>query len=81
MQTAFQQHSLRKPSSLLKCNLTEVMDKNIATIECAFQWFQLWQIARDDVSPVTFAILKWSASNSGTTESEATSLLPWESTL
>jgi hypothetical protein len=42
MQTAFQRHNLITPFSLLKCNLTEVMDKIIATIECAFQWFQMW---------------------------------------
>jgi len=57
MQTAFQHHNLITPFSLLKRNLTEMMDKLIATIECAFQWFQLLIIARDDVSPVTFAIL------------------------
>jgi len=34
-----------------------MMDKLIATVDCAFQWFQLLIIARDDVSPVTFAIL------------------------
>jgi len=56
MQTAFQGHNLITPFSLLKRNLTEMMDKLIATIDCAFQWFQLWIIARDDVSPVAFAI-------------------------
>ncbi len=56
MQTAFQGHNLITPFSLLKRNLTEMMDKLIATIDCAFQWFQLFIIARDDVSPVTFAI-------------------------
>jgi len=55
MQTAFQRHSFRKPFSLFKFNLTEVMDKIIATVDCAFQWFQLWKIASHDVSPVTFA--------------------------
>jgi len=58
MQTAFQHHNLITPFSLLKRNLTEMMDKLIATVDCAFQWFQLLIIARDDVSPVTFAILK-----------------------
>jgi hypothetical protein len=56
MQTAFQGHNLITPFSLLKRNLTEMMDKLIATVDCAFQWFQLWIIARDDVSPVAFAI-------------------------
>ena len=41
---------------MLKRNLTEMMDKLIATVDCAFQWFQLLIIARDDVSPVAFAI-------------------------
>ncbi len=40
---------------MFKFNLTEVMDKIIATVDCAFQWFQLWKIASHDVSPVTFA--------------------------
>jgi hypothetical protein len=56
MQTAFQGHNLITPFSLLKRNLTEMMDKLIATVDCALQWFQLFIIARDDVSPVTFAI-------------------------
>ena len=56
MQTAFQCHNLITPFSLLKCNLTEMMDKLIATVDCAFQWFQFLIIARDDVAPVTFAI-------------------------
>jgi hypothetical protein len=57
MQTAFQCHNLITPFSFLKRNLTEMMDKLIATVDCAFQWFRLLIIARDDVSPVTFAIL------------------------
>ena len=56
MQTAFQRHNLITPFSLLKCNLTEMMDKLIATVDCAFQWFQFLIIARDNVAPVTFAI-------------------------
>ena len=56
MQTAFQCHNLITPFSLLKCNLTEMMDKLIATVDCAFQWFQFLIIARDNVAPVTFAI-------------------------
>jgi len=56
MQTAFQRQNLITPFSSLKRNLTEMMDKLIATVECAVQWFQLCIIARDDVSPVTFAI-------------------------
>ncbi len=57
MQTAFQRQNLITPFSLLKRNLTEMMDKLITTVDCAFQWFQLMIIARDDVSPVTFAAL------------------------
>ncbi len=30
------------------------MDKLIATVDCTFQWFQLWKIASDNVTPVTF---------------------------
>ncbi len=34
-----------------------MMDKIIATVDCAFQWFQLLIIATNDVSPVTLAVL------------------------
>ena len=30
------------------------MDKLIATADCTFQWFQLWKVASDNVTPVTF---------------------------